>query len=90
MNERFATRIIEALAPQVGERVLDVGCGNGALALAVAERVGPAGVVVGLDVSGPMLAHARGRADAAGVTNVTFEKGDAQSAPCPSRALMPS
>jgi SAM-dependent methyltransferase len=78
MNERFAERIIEALAPKAGERVLDIGCGNGALALAIAGLVGPDGTVVGLDISGPMLAYARRRADATGAVNISFEKGDAQ------------
>jgi SAM-dependent methyltransferase len=78
MNEQFAERIIEVVAPQPGERFLDVGCGNGALALGIAGVVGPDGAVLGLDVSGPMLANARRRAGAAGAGNVTFEQGDAQ------------
>jgi SAM-dependent methyltransferase len=81
MNERFAERIIEALAPKAGERVLDIGCGNGALALAIAGLVAPDGAVVGLDISGPMLANARRRADATGAVNTSFEKGDAQIHP---------
>ena len=76
----YADVVVERLAPQVGERVLDVGCGNGALALAVAPRVGE---VVGLDISGPMLDCARRRAVDAGLANVTFEKGDAQVHPLP-------
>lgn len=81
MNERFAERIIETLAPKAGERVLDIGCGNGALALAIARLVGPDGAVVGLDISGPMLANARRRADTTGALHVSFEKGDAQIHP---------
>jgi ubiquinone/menaquinone biosynthesis C-methylase UbiE len=42
-----------------GERVVDVGCGSGAVSIAVAEKVGPSGHVLGIDVSGPMLARAR-------------------------------
>lgn len=42
-----------------GQRVLDVACGTGALALALAERVGRAGSVVGLDANPEMLAVAR-------------------------------
>jgi SAM-dependent methyltransferase len=45
----------------------------------VAERVGPRGLVVGVDVSAPMLARARERARAAGYVQVRFEQGDAQT-----------
>jgi ubiquinone/menaquinone biosynthesis C-methylase UbiE len=48
------------LAP--GERVIDVGCGCGATTLEIAARVGPAGRVVGLDISTLMIARARERA----------------------------
>ena len=78
LNQRFGRRLVEVLAAQQGERVLDVGCGNGALALEVAKGVGPDGAVVGLDLSEPMLGVARERARRAGVDNVTFEHGDAQ------------
>lgn len=83
INRRFAERIVEALDPRPGERVLDVGCGNGALALAIGPRVAPDGDVTGLDLSGPMLAVARRRAEEAGLDNVAFEKGDAQVHPLP-------
>ena len=78
LNERFGRRLVEVLAAQPGERILDVGCGNGALALEVAKAVGSDGAVVGLDISEPMLGVARERALAVGADNVTFELGDAQ------------
>src|ERR1700738_3713862 len=40
-----------------GERVVDIGCGTGASSIALAERVGPSGQVLGIDVSAPMLAR---------------------------------
>jgi len=61
-----------------GESVLDVGCGCGATSIAAARAVTPAGTVVGIDLSAPMLQVARDRAEVAGVTNVSFEFGDAQ------------
>jgi ubiquinone/menaquinone biosynthesis C-methylase UbiE len=44
---------------QQGQRVLDVGCGTGALGKAVAERIGPNGSIVGIDLAEKQLAHAR-------------------------------
>lgn len=74
MNSRFGERIVAAVAASVGERVLDVGCGNGALSLALA-RGGAA--VTGVDISGPMLAEAGRRASAEGLS-IEFVKADAQ------------
>lgn len=79
MLQPFVDRILDAAAIQEGDRVLDVGCGNGALLLAAARRVGPDGEVTGLDLSGPMLATARARAEAAGASNVRLDQGDAQT-----------
>ena len=42
-----------------GERVIDVGCGSGATAIAFAREVAPSGHVLGVDISGPMLERAR-------------------------------
>ena len=49
---------------RAGDRVVDVGCGCGASSLLAAARVAPHGSVTGLDLSAPMLAHARERAAA--------------------------
>jgi SAM-dependent methyltransferase len=69
--------LLDALG--LGERsaVLDIGCGTGATTRAVARRV-PAGTVLGVDLSSPMLAVGRRRAEAAGLANVSFEQADAQ------------
>jgi SAM-dependent methyltransferase len=78
LNAGFGDRVVEVLSPCPGERVLDVGCGNGALSLAIGPLVAPEGSVLGLDISGPMLARATVRVRAAGLENVRFERGDAQ------------
>jgi SAM-dependent methyltransferase len=83
MNVHFGERIVDALQPRPGEQVLDIGCGNGAVSLAIARLVTPNGIVRGLDISGPMLATAHRRAEQAGLDNVTFDKGDAQVYPLP-------
>jgi ubiquinone/menaquinone biosynthesis C-methylase UbiE len=59
-----------------GKRVLDLGCGDGRLALGVAPY---AKSVVGLDPDAPLIATARGRAKDAGFRNVRFEVGAGQS-----------
>lgn len=72
---------MERLAPRAGERILDVGCGCGDTTLELARRVGPSGSVLGLDVSAPMVEHARRRLAAAGIANARFELGDAAVMP---------
>ena len=48
-------------APRAGSTVLDVGCGCGATTIELARAVGPSGRVIGIDLSGPMLALAEER-----------------------------
>jgi SAM-dependent methyltransferase len=71
---------LAALAPARGERVLDLGCGCGETALALAGRVGAEGFVLGVDLSEPMLARARARAAAGGLGQLEFLAADAQTA----------
>jgi ubiquinone/menaquinone biosynthesis C-methylase UbiE len=51
--------LINRARAKAAERIVDVGCGAGATTIAFAEKVGPAGHVMGIDISGPMLARAR-------------------------------
>ncbi|MPZ83838.1 MAG: methyltransferase domain-containing protein [Actinophytocola sp.] len=62
------------------DRVLDVGCGCGNTTR-LAGRAARDGWALGVDLSGPMLATARQRAAEAGLTNVRYERGDAQRTP---------
>jgi ubiquinone/menaquinone biosynthesis C-methylase UbiE len=71
-----------------GERVLDVGCGSGAVTREVAKRVGRGGLAVGLDPSPELLAVARDLAREAGVGDrVEFCEGDARRLPFPDRSF---
>lgn len=69
-----------ALAPEPGERVLDVGCGPGHLLAMVAPTVRPDGAVYGLDVAPGMLESAARRL-AALDASATFCRGDARALP---------
>lgn len=51
--------LLERARASVGERIIDFGCGCGAITLALARGVGASGHVLGIDVSAPMLARAR-------------------------------
>ena len=66
-----------ALGVREGERVIDIGCGCGATTLELARRVGPAGRVLGVDISAPMLEVAARRAE--GLGQVSFVRADAQT-----------
>jgi SAM-dependent methyltransferase len=70
-------RVVAALALEPGDRVLDVACGTGAVALRAA-RAGAE--VVGIDISVDQLAKARDAAAAEGLA-IRFEEGDCQELP---------
>jgi demethylmenaquinone methyltransferase/2-methoxy-6-polyprenyl-1,4-benzoquinol methylase len=82
LHHRWRARAVELAAVGPGSHVLDVATGTGDLALALAERVGPTGSVVGLDFSGEMLAIAERKA-AAGPPRATvrFEQANALALP---------
>ncbi|MDB5322498.1 MAG: Methyltransferase type 11 [Phycisphaerales bacterium] len=67
----LAADLIELLAPQRGERVLDLGCGTGHLTAKIAER---GAVVVGIDASAEMVRQAQEN-----YPGLSFRVGDATS-----------
>lgn len=78
-SDAYGMPVMDALAVQPGERVLDIGCGPGTTAIELAHRVGPSGKVVAVDISEPMTAAASRRAARNQVTNITFQVVDAES-----------
>ena len=75
--------LFSAASVAAGERVLDVACGTGLVALDAARIVGAEGRVVGVDLAGKMVAAARARAAVLGLSNVTFQRMDAQKLELP-------
>lgn len=73
--------LLEAACPARSARVLDIGCGAGALSLDLAAAVGVDGRVTGVDISEPLLAAARERAADAEAGNLDFLRADAQTYP---------
>ena len=75
-------RVLDLLAPERGERVLDVGCGPGRAAAPLGDRVGPDGRVLALDASPGMISRTRRRCVRAGVEDrVDVLLGDARRLP---------
>ena len=71
-----------------GERVLDVGCGSGAVTRDIARRVGSRGLAVGLDPSPALLTVARDLARETGFgDHVEFREGNALRLPFPDRSF---
>lgn len=68
-------------ALQTGETVLDIGCGAGFDSVIAAMRVGPAGRVISVDMTPAMLDKAAASAREAGVSNIDFREGLAESLP---------
>jgi SAM-dependent methyltransferase len=67
--------------PRAGWRVVDVGCGGGFDSQVAAHYVGHRGQVIGLDMSGEMLAVARDGLVASDLYNVSFVEGYAEDLP---------
>ena len=66
-----------------GEKVVDIGSGAGFDSFIAAGQVGPGGQVVGVDMTGEMLAKSRQTAAALGLAQVEFREGLAEALPVP-------
>jgi len=81
----FKSALVSSLAPRDGERVLDLGCGTGTLAIAIA-RAAPGATVAGFDADGAVLARGRAKQARTG-TSVQWQRGLAQHLPFADGAL---
>ena len=82
IDPRFASvveNVVQRGNLQPGQRVVDLGTGTGAVALAAAGRVGPAGSVIAVDISPEMLALTRRRVAEAG--SIDLREGRAEQIP---------
>jgi SAM-dependent methyltransferase len=88
LDDQLALEVLGALPARLamdrlnvsaGQRVLDIGCGTGRTTLELAALVGPAGAVVGVDISAALVASGRAAAARLGIDNVAFLHGDVQA-----------
>ena len=71
-------RLVEVADPAWNSAVIDLGCGPGTASFPAAQRIGPGGRVVGIDLAAAMIAWAERSASAQGVTHAMFAVGDAE------------
>jgi len=71
-----------ALGPvKEGEAILDIGCGSGVDAIFAAVMTGPAGKVVGIDITPQMLQRAKENLSMTDLKNIIFEEAAADNLP---------
>ncbi len=78
---------VEAADLNPGESVLDLGAGRGLDAFRAAERVGPAGRVIGVDMTPQMVWRAREDARRLGFARVEFRLGEIEALPLPDASV---
>jgi demethylmenaquinone methyltransferase/2-methoxy-6-polyprenyl-1,4-benzoquinol methylase len=79
IETRLRRRLIRRLALHPGDSVLDVACGTGLNFPFIQEAIGPAGRLIGVDLTPAMLAEADRRVAANGWHNVTLIEADAMA-----------
>lgn len=83
LDRTWRRKAVDRAEVGAGDRVLDLCCGTGDLAIEAASRVGPAGEVIGADFSEPMLEIAREKPPTEGHAAVTWVNADALDLPFP-------
>ena len=68
-----------------GQRILDLGCGEGMASRLLAERTGPGSEILGVDIADEMIRNARLRSS--GLANLSFRRGVAEQLPCPDNSF---
>lgn len=76
----WAARLVDRATLSPGCRVLDLACGTGVTARIAAQRVGPGGEIVGVDLNAPMLSVARSLDPVPGA-HIRWRRGDAEDLP---------
>jgi len=79
LHRLWKRQAVAWLDPAPGQRLLDLCCGTGDLALVLAEKVRPGGLVLGLDAAAAPLERARQRARRQPWLPVEFRQGDASA-----------
>ena len=73
---KLGEAVMDAAGISTGQSVLDIGCGSGGSTFEISRRIGAAGTVWGVDISGPMLGIAADRLESHQIENVKFSEAD--------------
>jgi ubiquinone/menaquinone biosynthesis C-methylase UbiE len=79
----WAPILIDLAQPKLGERVVDIACGTGVIARTAAVKVGPTGVVAGVDLNPGMLTVARSLKPTDDAASVHWHEASADRLPLP-------
>jgi len=79
--DKMTERLFTDAGIKPGMRVLDIGCGPGAVSFMLAERVGDAGFVYGIDRDSHMVEAARIKGLERGLSNIAFVEGNLDESP---------
>ncbi|MGA5703373.1 class I SAM-dependent methyltransferase [Peterkaempfera bronchialis] len=80
-------RLVDLTDLRPGDRVLDLGCGRGAVLFAAVAAVGPDGYTVGVDLSPAVVRHTAAQAARVGLRNVSVRVDDAEDLGFPDRSF---
>lgn len=83
----IAIKAVDYCPPEPGDHVLDVATGTGAIAFYAAELVGPAGHVIGVDISRGMLNKCDEKLAASGLDNLEFNYADGENLAYPANSF---
>lgn len=85
--ERVGRRLVQLAGLRPGDRVLDLGCGRGAVLLAAAETVGADGYAAGIDLAPEMVRATAAEIGARHLRNVAVRVDDAEDPGFPARSF---
>ena len=87
IRRRYMRPVLDRLGIHPGDTVLELGPGPGVFTLPVAQRVGPRGRVIAVDIQPEMIARLEARLRWAGVTNVEAHTASAYELPIPDESI---
>ena len=83
----WCMQLVELCPPAAGENILDLGCGSGTIPFLIAEKVGAAGAIVGVDIGHAMIARCNEKLKDTSFTHLQFEYGDVEQLEYPANSF---